>query len=145
MGALLKVTQQHAENMCTRRTVAASYDLLNLRLADAGMGKMNPPHGETDDRIAADIAELVTGYEGLLDLRSFDEDEDMDTSPAAQQRAAAAAEEASWRRRTGPEVWFDRRTDRERRAQRMEDRVMWFIGGAGVLAVLEVLAWAVTR
>ena len=146
MGALLNMTAEAAAMSRTRATVRAAYELINARLAETSIGTRAMPQGASDDRVAADIAELITAYEAIADRLHLDEDEPLDTSAPAQFRAAAAAEESSWRRRTGPEVWWDRKTDRERRAAKLQTRVLAGMVGACILAVIEViLVLAVAR
>ena len=152
---MLVMAQQRATVIDQQAYDAACKARVNLIeiLKRQGVTDNITPQVKVDDNgsIGPALCELFQGYAFAMRLwagpceQCGSTGEPLDTSPEAQHRAAAAAEEASWRRRTGPEVWFDRQTIRERRAQRMQERVSWFIGGAGVLAVLEVLAWAVTR
>ena len=140
MGALLNMTAESAAMLRTRATVRAAYELINARLAETSIGTLAMPQGATDELIAADIAELITAYEAIADRLHMDEDDDLDTDVQAQiGREIAAAEEASWRRRTGPEVWWDRKTDRERRAAKLQTQVLAGVVGACILAVIEVI------
>lgn len=159
MGALLNMTAAVSTDDQVQRVIKDA--IRNIRSRGY---PMRDPQGDTP----ADLADVFQAYEFILTMdasdarmkellreamaeapQHLDDDERLDASEPAQARAAeakAAAEEASWRRRTGPEVWWDRKTDRERRAAKMQTRVIAGIWGAGILAFIEViLVLAVAR
>lgn len=131
MGALLNMTAEAAAMPRTRATVRAAYELVNARLAGTGIGEMAMPQGASDDRVAADIAELITAYEAIADRLHLSEDEPLDVSESAQARAAEALAAAD-----GAVV----AEDREHRAAKMQTRVLAGIAGACILVAIEVIA-----